>query len=290
MSAPAPGSTPMMMPMTLPRHIGHWYFLVSAHCPLRMLPKRRCGTFGAGGRVKARITSDEREHADQRRHRLDPAEQVRHAEGEARRPRRVLHADAGHQQAEQHRRDGLHRRGARHQGRAHQPEQGQPEILVGGEGERHLGEQRRHQHQRQGADDAADGAEPQPGAERDLRLALARHRVGLVRVGGGGRRAGDAQQAARYVAREDRHGGSGDDGRHRRDGREVEGDGHQQRRRHGGGKAGQGAHHQPVDGGGGDRHQHVRRRDHAQRFEQRAHAAAQGAGRMPAGKGTRRSL
>ena len=25
----------MMMPMTLPRHIGHWYFLVSAHWPLQ---------------------------------------------------------------------------------------------------------------------------------------------------------------------------------------------------------------------------------------------------------------
>ena len=57
MSAPAPGSTPMITPTTLPRHIGNWYRLVSAHCPLRMEPKRRCGTGGCGGRVSARITS-----------------------------------------------------------------------------------------------------------------------------------------------------------------------------------------------------------------------------------------
>ena len=47
----------MMMPTKLPRHIGHWYFFVSSHCPLRMEPKRRFGMGGGGGVSMARITS-----------------------------------------------------------------------------------------------------------------------------------------------------------------------------------------------------------------------------------------
>ena len=58
MSAPAPGSTPMMMPMMFPRHIGHWYFLVSIHWPARMEPNFRFGSCGGSGVTMARITSD----------------------------------------------------------------------------------------------------------------------------------------------------------------------------------------------------------------------------------------
>ena len=58
MSAPAPGSTPMMMPMMLPRHIGHWYFLVSIHWLARMQPNFRFGSLRRLRRTIARMTSD----------------------------------------------------------------------------------------------------------------------------------------------------------------------------------------------------------------------------------------
>ncbi len=58
MSAPAPGRTPMMMPMMFPRICCLGYFLVSSIWPLRMLPNFRRGSAGGVGVTMARITSD----------------------------------------------------------------------------------------------------------------------------------------------------------------------------------------------------------------------------------------
>ena len=78
--------------------------------------------------------------------------------------------------------------------------------------ERHFGERRRQHHQREGTGNAAERAEPHADAERQFWLALARHGVGFIGVGGGGRRSRYAQEGARDVAGEDRHGGGRDDG------------------------------------------------------------------------------
>ena len=58
MSAPAPGSTPMMMPTMLPRTCGQGYSRVSFHMPLRIDPNLRRGIFGGSGSVMPRITSE----------------------------------------------------------------------------------------------------------------------------------------------------------------------------------------------------------------------------------------
>ena len=212
-----------------------------------------------------------RKHTHQRRDRFDAAEQIRDTEREALGARGVLDADAGHQQAQQHGGDRLHRRRSRHQRRAHQAEERQPEILVGREAERHLGQRRRQDHQRQRAGDAAERAEPQADAQRQLRLALARHGIGFVGVGGGGGRAGNAQQGAWNIAGEDRHGRRGDDGRHGRDRREIERHRHQQRGRHGRGQPRQRPDHQPVDGGQQNGEQHLRLQHQTERLDDRAH-------------------
>ena len=177
------------------------------------------------------------EDADQRRDRLDAAEQVGDAEGEARHAARVLDADAGDQQAENM--PAIAFTGEeRATSVAHiRPRKRQPEIFEGRERQRDLGERRRQDHQRERAGDAADGGEPDAGAEREFGLALARHGVGFVGIGRGGGRAGDAQQRAGNVAGEDRHRGGRHDGGDRGDRREIEGDRDQQRRRHGRGQA-----------------------------------------------------
>ena len=211
-----------------------------------MLPNLRRGIGGGSGVIIARITRP-------------PANTPTSAGIGSMPPRRSVRpkvkrgtppgfdADAGDQQAEQHARDRLHRRGARDQRRAHQAEERQPEIFEGREVQR---------------DSASGGArtisesvpaippsaEPEAGAERQLRLALAGHRVGLVRIGRRGRRAGDAQQRTGDVAGEDRHRGGRHDGGDRGDRREIEGDRHEERRRHGGGQAGQRADDEAVDG------------------------------------------
>ena len=86
--------------------------------------------------------------------------------------------------------------------------------------------------QHRGAEQAADRRGHEAGAERQLGLALAGHRVGVVGVGGGRRRAGNAQQRARDVAGEDRHRARGDDRADRRHRLHEEGHRHQQRGRH----------------------------------------------------------
>ena len=137
------------------------------------------------------------------------------------------------------------------------PSDHQPEILERGELERHLGKRRRGDDQHRGAEQAADHREHQARAERELALPFVRHRVGLVGVRGGGRRARHAQQAARNVAGEDRHRRRGDDrgdGRHRR---HEERHRHQQRGRHGGGQAGHRADEQAERRRGEDHPQHI---------------------------------
>ena len=226
-------------------------------------------------------------HADQRRDHLDAAEKVRDPEGEAGRAGRVLDADAGNEKAEQHGGDGLHRGGAGNEGRAHQPQEGEPEILEGGEGQGHLGERRGEQDQRQRPGDPSERREPQANAERQFRLPFPGHGVGLVRVGGGGRGAGDAQEAAGDVAGEDRHGGSGDDGSDGGHGGQIEGDRHQQRRRHGGGQAGERADHEAVDRGEHERREHVRGGDEPHSFKEGLHrllTRASGRGRRAAAR------
>ena len=230
-----------------------------------------------------------REHADQRRHDLDPAEEIGEPEGEAGDTARILHADAGDEEPEQHAGDRLHGRGSRHQGCAHEPEQGEPEILVGGEVQGQLGEDRRHHHERDGAGDAADRAEPKAGAEGKLRLAVARHGVSFIRIRRRGGGAGDAEKAARDIAGKDRHGRGRDDRGDGGDRRQVERHRHQECGGHGGRQPGKAADDETVDRCSQDRDQDVRSRDKAKGFEERAHDH-QGRGTRPTGKGTRSSL
>ena len=268
MSAPAPGSTPMMMPTMLPRVICQWYILVSIHWPAMMLPNLRRGSGGGSGVSIARITwatantptsagigsmPPNRSVMPKVKRGTPPGFSM--PTQETSRPRNMpAIAFTGEERATSV---------------AHiRPSKRQPEILEGRERQRDLGERRRQDHQRQRAGDAADGREPDAGAERELGLALAGHGVGFVGIGRGGRRAGDAQQRAGDVAGEDRHRGRRHDGRDRRDRREIEGDGHQQRGRHRGGEARQRADDEAVHRGGQHRDDDFPGGDERERFDQ----------------------
>ena len=131
--------------------------------------------------------------------------------------------------------------------RAGQAQQHQPEILERTEVEREIRQRRRRHDQHRGAEQAAHRREHQARAQREFGLALARHGKGFVGVGGRGRRAGDAQQAAGNVAGEDRHGRGRDHRGDGRDRRHEEGHRHQQRRRHRGRQARHRADEQAVE-------------------------------------------
>src|SRR5215203_2958148 len=159
MSAPAPGSTPMMMPMMLPRICCFGYCLVSAHCPAMMLPKRRRGSGGGSGVTIARMTSETAKTPTSAgitsmppRRSVEPKVKRGVPAGfsiptqENRRPRSMLAiAFTGEERDER---------------RAHQAEEGEPEILVSRERQRHLGERRGEDDQRQRARDPPERREP----------------------------------------------------------------------------------------------------------------------------------
>ena len=112
--------------------------------------------------------------------------------------------------------------------------------------------------------------------EVEVELALARHGIALVGVGGRRRRSGDAQHRGRNVAGEDRHGGRGDDGAERRDRGHEEGDRDEQRRRHGRGQAGHRADENAERRRGQDHPQDERVEDELGRRDQRVHVVLTG--------------
>jgi hypothetical protein len=102
---------------------------------------------------------------------------------------------------------------------------------------------------------SAENTRPEPSAS--FGAAAPGQQVGLVGIGGTGRRARHAQQRARDVAAEDGHRGGGDDGRHRRHRRHEEGHRHQQRGGHGRRQPGDGADEQAIQRRQRDHQQHV---------------------------------
>ena len=133
-------------------------------------------------------------------------------------------------------------------------EHGDPEYLGRAEEQRHLGQRRRQQHQREGAGDAAEGRRHDRDLKREAALALLRHRIAVEGRRDGRRRAGNAQQNGGDRAAIH---GAVVDARHQAEGDErlqPEGEGHQNRNRHRGAEARHGADddardHADDDGG-----------------------------------------
>ena len=239
MSAPAPGRAPISVPSTLPRSVCRGYFFISAHMPLKTLPIAVCAvSSGAATVIVERITSDTANMPTMIGISSAPPISSGRPKVKRGKPAGLSRPTVATSRPIKQRDHALELVAGGDEHGAGQAEQRQPEIFERAEAQRELGQHRRRQDQHDRAEQAADHREDQAGAQRQLALALARQRIGLVGIGGRGRRARDAQQAARDVAGEDRHGrrrhhrGDGRDRRHEEGGR------HQQRRRHGGGEAG----------------------------------------------------
>src|SRR5206468_8958531 len=96
------------------------------------------------------------------------------AEGEARKTRGIAETHARNQQSQQQRDDAFQRLLRGDDDGARETEQHEPEIFERAELERELGERRRGENQHRGAEQSANGREDETGAERSLRLPLAR--------------------------------------------------------------------------------------------------------------------
>ena len=139
------------------------------------------------------------------------------------------------------------------------------------------------EHQADGAEDAADGGADDVDSQHQLALALLRHLVRLVHVGGRRGGARDAHQCRRYVSREDGHRGNGDHGHQRREGFHEEGEWHQEGDRHGRGEARDGPEEEAQDSGHQDREDH---RGLSEMLESLAAQLPSQPPRMPMGNGT----
>ena len=205
-----------------------------------------------------RVADDFRdcEHADHHRNHADAAEKLDAAEGEARDRRRIIESDACHQKSQHQRDKALQRPVGGDEYRAGQAKQHQPEILERAELQRELGQRGRRKHQYCGAEQPAQRRKDQTRPQRGFGLALFRHGIRLVGIGGGRRRSRHAHQAARNIAGKDRHRGRGNDGSDSGDRRHEERYRDQQCCGHGGSQSGNRTDKEPEE----------RRQDHHQKI------------------------
>jgi hypothetical protein len=228
------------------------------------------------------------EHADHHRDQLHTAHQLDASEGEAWIRRGVLEADGRHQQADRERDERLERPARRDEHRGAEPQEHEPEIFERAEFERNRRERGRRDREHGRAEQAPNGGEHQPRAERGFSVAFPRHRVRLIAVGRGGGRSGNPEQRAGNIAGKNRHGRRRHHARDRRQRWEEERDRHQQRHRHRRREPGDRSDEQPED----------RRRQHGAEHQRIEHLAERGdevlyqamPSSMPQGSGTRSSV
>ncbi len=183
------------------------------------------------------------EHADHHREHGEAAVQFAEAEGEAAHRLHRGDADGGHGDAEGAGEQPLDHRAGRQGGDQRQGEHRDGEVFVRAEAQRHLGQLRGDEHQRDDAEDGAEKGEHDADAERLHAQALLHQRAAVEHRGDGRWCAGNLQQDRR-----DQAAGCGADeqgDQQRQAGLRTHGEGQRQAKgdRHGRGQTGHGAEH-----------------------------------------------